>query len=72
MRRGAKCGASIPLKPKEGLNGAPSDEVGCLLETAEAFYGGDEIVGAGEGLGIASECVALAVDEAGHAVEHSG
>ncbi len=43
-----------------------------LLETAEAFYGGDEVVGAGERLGIASECVALSIDEAGHAVEHRG
>ena len=34
------------------------------------FYGGDEVVGAGEGLGVAGEGVALAVDEAGHAVEH--
>ena len=51
------------------------DGEGCvdgLLQMAETFDGGDEIVGAGEGLGVAGEGVALAVDEAGHAVEHFG
>ena len=41
-------------------------------EQAEAFDRGDEVIGAGERLGIAGEGVAGAVDEAGHAVEHAG
>ncbi len=48
------------------------DCAGGLAQAAKDFDGGDEVVGAGERLGVAGEGVVGAGDEADHAFEHAG